>query len=122
MPVVAHHEVLARWNNQLAVGGNVIVKIDGPLFWNEIAGLGNRSYGGKLIEKVRVILVRRRLRVGLTLSHAVDKHDAVAQVNVIAANADQPLHQDQETGRSRFRIRVGDRLVENATSPRWGSR
>ena len=38
------------------------------------------------------------LRVGLVLGHAVDDDDAVAQVDVVAGHADQPLHQKQVLG------------------------
>ena len=49
----------------------------------------------EIVEEVAVILRRGRLCVGLSLRHAVDDDDAVAQMKMIAGNANEPLDQKQ---------------------------
>ena len=53
-----------------------------------------------------------RLSRGQILGHAVEDHDAVAQMDMVAGNADQPLHQDQVL-RIPIAVRIRHRLEED---------
>ena len=47
---------------------------------------------GKFVEELGVIFRRCWLGMGLILCHAIENHDAVAQMDVVAGNTDQPLY------------------------------
>ena len=59
----------------------------------------------------------------LRLGHAVDDDDAVAQMDVVARDADEPLDQE-EILRLAFRVQSGSAtgLMNTTMSPRLGSR
>ena len=76
---------------------------------------------GKIIKIVAIVLGRRRYGVRLALRHSIHDHDAVAQMNVIAGNADQPLHQEQNR-RLASRASSSPGLMNTTMSPRFGSR
>src|ERR1700723_2780283 len=49
--VIAHHEVVAGWDDQIAID-DVVGDIDGPGFGDEVARHRTRGHGGKLVEEV----------------------------------------------------------------------
>ena len=94
MPVVAHHEVHAGRNNQIAVD-DMVGKIDGPAFGGA-AWLRIGRNRGKLVEKLLVVFRRCGLRVRLRLwSHSVEDHDAIAKMDMVAGYANQPFDQEE---------------------------
>ena len=65
-----------------------------------------------------MIFRRCRLGVRLVLRHAVEDHDAVAQMDMVAGHADQPLHQGQILGISiRIQVRHGLDEDHNVVAP-----
>src|ERR1035438_10123756 len=82
---------------------DVIGKFDSPGFGSEVSGFWIGWHGGKLVEKVGVVLWRCRLGMRLILRHAIEDDNAVAQVDMVARDADQPLHQGEVL---RFSVRV----------------
>jgi len=113
--MVAHHEVVAGRDHQVAVL-DVIGKIDRPGFSG--ATVSGWRHSGKLVEEFLMVFRRSQLGVGLVLSHAVDDDDTVAQVDMVAGHADQPLHQCQVL-RVSIRIRVRPGLMKTTISLRW---
>ena len=120
VPVVAHHEVLARRNHQVPIL-DVIGKVHGPGF-GVAPGSGIRAARRETRRESRDDFPASSVAAwGWSLSHAVDDDDAVAQMDVVAGNADQPLHQKQVL-RLAVRIRSGTGLRKTTISPRRGSR
>src|ERR1700677_359179 len=90
--VIAHGEVTAGGNHEV-LPLDVIGKVEGPgrryvpaLRW------GDRR---KIIAIGKIVAVVRHGRLGFLLRFSIQEDDAVAQVDPIARNADDPLHQVQ---------------------------
>jgi len=87
--VIAHHEVLARGNDQIAVD-HIFGKLHKPGLGRGIGLIDRWRDGGKLVEEVLMIERGNGLGIGLALGHSVDDRNAVAEMNVISGNAVEP--------------------------------
>src|ERR1700722_8034413 len=88
--VIAHGEVAAGRNHEV-FSLDVIGEVEGP-GWRNVSALRWRD-GGKIIAEGKIVAVVRHGRLGLRLRLAIEEDYAVAQVDPIAGNADDPLHQ-----------------------------
>src|ERR1700677_694381 len=90
--VIAHGEVTARRNHQI-LSLDVVGKLEGP-GRGYVPALRRRD-GGKIIPIGKVVAVVRHGGLRFMLWLPVEEDHAVAQVDAIAWNADDPLHQVQ---------------------------
>ena len=91
MPVVAHHEELAGRNDQIAILEWLGKSTDQA----SVAAGCVRAARRENRRGIRVIVRGGGLGEGLVLRNAVDVDDPVVEMDVIAGDADEPLHQVQ---------------------------
>ena len=115
VPIVAHHEVHAGRDHEVAID-DVVGRVDGPGVCGA-AGLRIWRLGRKLVKKLSMVFRCRGGGVGLCLRHPIPDHDAIAQMDVVSGHADEALDEKDvlrlAIGIHRIEAGSEDRLDEN---------